>query len=172
MSDDGCGKSDESRATARKSYWSFLPSPAWRNISTLSSCQPHLHAGKPPVSVLPAQARAQPGRGLVGRAMPAHRRLVHSPEIAPKEYESLVDQLNNPSTGSEIAGSVLAKAYGGMISGAAYFDNVLRALGNLSISQRAASHNSVFFNNYGVRTMPDSLEPYELELVRSFLSWL
>ena len=76
----------------------------------------------------------------------------YSPEIAQKEYESLVDQLNNPSTGSEVAGSVLAKAYGGMISGAAYFEPWATYP-----YHNGLLHNSVFFNNYGVRTMPDSL---------------
>ena len=74
-------------------------------------------------------------------------------EQSQKNYESLVDQLEHPSPDSEVAKSIMAKAYGGQISGAAMFEP------NATYPYDAQlTYDALFFNNYGRRTLPVELE--------------
>ena len=69
-----------------------------------------------------------------------------------KEYLSLIDQLERPRRDSEVAKSLMGKAYGGFISGAATFEPWATYPYDSQLL-----HDTVFFNNYGVRTMPEEL---------------
>ena len=96
-----------------------------------------------------------PERNLVGDWLVGPlQRIDESYDIkqSQKEYESLLDQLNNPRVDSEVSKSLMAKAYGGVQSGAASFEPWATYPYDAALMQ-----DTLFFNNYGKRTIPDDL---------------